>query len=86
MSQPVTTNPWIIMLINMTVVFLVLAALGLVIKFIHYIDPTKSKLEAEDETAVSDAPPALPAVSASPEPVAYTDGPSLNIKKGGQAV
>lgn len=77
MSQPVTTNPWIIMLINMTVVFLVLAALGLVIKFIHYIDPTKSKLEAEDETAVSDAPPVVPAVSASPEPVANGVSPEV---------
>ena len=43
MSQPVTTNPWIIMLINMTVVFLVLILLGLVINLIHRIDPTKKK-------------------------------------------
>ena len=43
MSHPVTTNPLIIMLINMTVVFLVLMALGVVINLIHYIDPTKPK-------------------------------------------
>ena len=44
MSQPVTTNPFIIMLINMTVVFAVLIALGFVINLIHYIDPTKPSL------------------------------------------
>ncbi|MBO6179064.1 MAG: OadG family protein [Selenomonadaceae bacterium] len=43
MHQPVTTNPFIIMLINMTVVFLVLIALMYLIKLIHYIDPTKPK-------------------------------------------
>lgn len=43
MGHPVTTNPIIIMIINMTVVFLVLIALGFIIKFIHYIDPTKEK-------------------------------------------
>ena len=57
MSQPVTSNPFIIMLINMTVVFLVLIALGLVIKLIHYLDPTKPKVKQE---------PAAPAVV--PEP------------------
>ena len=76
MSQPVTTNPWIIMLINMTVVFLVLAALGLVIKFIHYIDPTKSKLEAEEDSAPAPTPaPVKPAVS--PEPVAEGIPPEI---------
>ena len=45
MGHPVTTNPIIIMIINMTVVFLVLNALGFIIKFIHYIDPTKEKTE-----------------------------------------
>ena len=76
MSQPVTTNPWIIMLINMTVVFLVLAALGLVIKFIHYIDPTKSKLEAEEKPAPAPTPaPVKPA--ASPQPVAEGIPPEI---------
>ena len=64
MSQPVTTNPLIIMLINMTVVFLVLMALGVVINFIHYIDPTKPKAAPKEET------PAAPAPVAEPEPVA----------------
>lgn len=39
----VTTNPLLIMVINMTIVFGVLFLLGYVIEFIHYIDPTKKK-------------------------------------------
>lgn len=59
MGHPVTTNPIIIMIINMTVVFLVLIALGFIIKVIHYIDPTKEKPEkapATIEAAVKDKP------------------------------
>ena len=41
MSAPVTTNPLIIMCINMTVVFVVLVSLSFLIKLIHFIDPTK---------------------------------------------
>ena len=41
--SPVTTNPLIIMLINMTVVFIVLVALIYLIKLIHFVDPTKPK-------------------------------------------
>ena len=64
MSHPVTTNPLIIMLINMTVVFLVLIALGVVINLIHYIDPTKPKA-APEEAAL-----AAPEPVAEPEPAA----------------
>ena len=64
MSHPVTTNPLIIMLINMTVVFLVLTALGVVINLIHYIDPTKPKAAPEE------AAPAKPEPVSDPEPVA----------------
>ena len=38
-----TTNPWLIMAINMTVVFAVLILLGVLMKIIHMIDPTKKK-------------------------------------------
>lgn len=41
MGHPVTTNPFIIMMINMTVVFIVLIALSFLIQLIHKIDPTK---------------------------------------------
>ena len=64
MSHPVTTNPLIIMLINMTVVFLVLTALGVVINLIHYIDPTKPKAAPEE------AAPAKPEPVSEPEPAA----------------
>lgn len=66
MSQPVTTNPFIIMLINMTVVFLVLIALGVVINLIHYFDPTKPKAKPAEEAAPAPAP--APVVKAAPEP------------------
>ncbi len=57
MSQPVTTNPLIIMCINMTVVFVVLISLSFLIKLIHAIDPTKEPeiqskdTEDEEDTA-----------------------------------
>lgn len=56
MSQPVTTNPLIIMLINMTVVFLVLIALGLLVQLIHVVDPTKKKEEKVATPAPAPAP------------------------------
>ena len=40
---PVTTNPWLIAVINMTIVFGVLAALGVLMKIIQLIDPTAQK-------------------------------------------
>jgi glutaconyl-CoA/methylmalonyl-CoA decarboxylase subunit delta len=46
MGHPVTTNPFIIMLINMTVVFVVLYGLSLLIRLIHVIDPTKKEADA----------------------------------------
>lgn len=67
MSQPVTTNPLIIMLINMTVVFLVLIALGIVINLIHKFDPTVKKEEPEEAPAKVVSAPA--AASAPKEPV-----------------
>lgn len=64
MSHPVTTNPLIIMLINMTVVFLVLIALGVVINLIHYIDPTKPKAAPKEEV-VEEAPAEVPVAAVS---------------------
>jgi len=49
MGHPVTTNPLIIMMINMTVVFVVLISLSFLIKLIHAIDPTKKpEISTED--------------------------------------
>lgn len=56
--SPVTTNPLIIMMINMTVVFIVLVVLMYLIKLIHFIDPTKEPevkeaVEEEEEPLVA---------------------------------
>ena len=37
----VTSNPWLIAIINMTIVFAVLYFLGILMGLIHKIDPTK---------------------------------------------
>ena len=55
---PVTTNPWLIALINMTIVFGVLIALGFLITAIQLIDPTKKKVA---KPAVAPTPAAAPA-------------------------
>ena len=62
--QPVTTNPVIIMCINMTVVFAVLYGLSLMIRLIHLMDPTRKK-----EAPVPAAQKAAPAVAAAPAAV-----------------
>ena len=54
MGHPVTTNPFIIMMINMTVVFIVLVALSFLIQLIHKIDPTKEPEEKETAPQVEE--------------------------------
>ena len=58
---PVTTNPWLIAVINMTIVFGVLIALGILMKCIYLVDPTRQK-----KTAKPVAAPAPAAVAAAP--------------------
>ena len=60
-GQAVTTNPWLIMAINMTVVFVVLILLGVLMTIVHLIDPTKKKKE------VPATPVAAPSASAQNE-------------------
>ena len=43
MHQPVTDNPFVIMVINMVIVFAVLTAVWGLIELVHLIDPTKKK-------------------------------------------
>jgi len=64
MSQPVTTNPLLIMFINMTVVFTVLWGLSMIIRLIKIIDPTQKKKLNE---------PAQPAPAAPAPPAAVAD-------------
>lgn len=58
---PVTTNPWLISIINMTIVFGVLVALGVLIKIIQMVDPTQKKTA---NPVAAPAPAAAPAVAA----------------------
>ena len=65
---PVTTNPWLIAIINMTIVFAVLIALGVLMSLIQVIDPTKKK------AATPAAPAAAPkAPAAAPKAAANND-------------
>ena len=66
MQHAVTTNPLIIMMINMTVVFIVLISLIYLIKLIHFIDPTKQP-EQKSEVA-PDEPPLVAVKSSAPPP------------------
>ena len=69
-GQAVTTNPMLIMAINMTVVFAVLILLGVLMQIVHMIDPTKKKKEApktETTVAAPAAAPAAPTASAQNE-------------------
>lgn len=50
MGQPLTTDPLLISLINMTVVFAVLYGLSLIVRLIQYIDPTRKRM-AQTEAA-----------------------------------
>lgn len=54
-----TDNPMMIMVVNMTIVFVVLFLLGLVIELIHKLDPTKNSVQEELE-------PLAPIVVAAP--------------------
>ena len=63
-GQAVTTNPWLIMAINMTVVFVVLILLGILMEIVHMIDPTKKKKAPEASTTVA-APAAAPVATSS---------------------
>ncbi|MBP3400715.1 MAG: OadG family protein [Selenomonadales bacterium] len=54
-----TDNPMMIMVVNMTIVFVVLFLLGLVIELIHKLDPTKNSVQEEPE-------PLAPIVVAAP--------------------
>ncbi|MCD8360385.1 MAG: OadG family protein [Acidaminococcaceae bacterium] len=61
---PVTTNPWLVALINLTIVFGVLASLGVLMKIIYMVDPTRQKKTAN--TVAAPAPAAAPAAVAAP--------------------
>lgn len=80
MEQPVTTNPVIIMLINMTIVFAVLAGLSFVIRLIHYVDPTKeAKQKQPQDVRIPEPSESESAASSQGQPVrAAEDGCSIS--------
>lgn len=59
---PITTNPWVIAMINMTLVFGVLISLGVLMTLIKYIDPTKKKVAKPVAAPKVAAPTAAPVV------------------------
>ena len=79
--SPVTTNPLIIMMINMTVVFIVLVVLMYLIKLIHIVDPTKPrevpKSADEDLPLVAVKSEPMPAPAPEPEPVEQGVSPEI---------
>ena len=52
---PVTTNPWLIAIINMTIVFGVLIGLGMLMSLIQVGDPTKAKYDLAEKRFQSSA-------------------------------
>ena len=73
-GQAVTTNPWLIMAINMTVVFVVLILLGILMTIVNLIDPTKKK---------KDVPPSAPVAAPAATPVA---APNASAQNEGEVV
>ena len=65
MHQPVTDNPFVIMVINMVIVFAVLTAVWGLIELTHIIDPTKKKAEPAAPPRPA-AEPAAPVMAVAP--------------------
>ena len=66
MHQPVTNNPFVIMVINMVIVFAVLTAIWGLIELTHRLDPTKKKAEPPAAAPAAPAPAPVPAAPAAP--------------------
>ena len=66
MHQPVTDNPFVIMFINMVIVFGVLTAIWGLIELTHRLDPTKKKAEPPAAVPAAAMPAPVPAAPAAP--------------------
>ena len=66
MHQPVTDNPFVIMIINMVIVFAVLTAIWGLIELTHRLDPTKKKAEPPAAAPAAPAPAPVPAAPVAP--------------------
>lgn len=63
------SNPLVIMLINMTIVFAVLAILNLFIRFIHFVDPTRKDRKKVEPVKAAEPAPAKAAAPVAAAPV-----------------
>ena len=72
------TNPVVIMLINMTIVFAVLFLLSLFIRFIHFIDPTKPRTKKKTHPTAAPAKPKKAAPAKAAEPAAPVVAPGIS--------
>lgn len=74
------SNPIVIMVINMTVVFAVLFVLNLFIRLIHVLDPTKPKKKVEVKAAAAPAKKkaAKPAAAVQTTPAASDVAPGIS--------
>ena len=66
MHQPVTDNPFVIMVINMVIVFSVLIAIWGLIELVHRLDPTKKKAEPPAAAPAAPVPAPAPVAPAAP--------------------
>ncbi len=57
-------SPWMVMAINMTIVFLVLISVGVLINIVHLIDPTRDRGPKSNSAAAPKAVAPAPAPAA----------------------
>ena len=72
------SNPVVIMLINMTIVFAVLFLLSLFIRVIHFIDPTKPRTKKKTHPTAAPAKPKKAAPAKAAEPAAPVVAPGIS--------
>ena len=84
MHQPVTDNPFVIMVINMVIVFAVLTAVWGLIELTHIIDPTKKKAEPAAPPQPA-AAPAAPVMAVAPAAEEGSSGGTIAVIAGAGA-
>ena len=77
MVEATTTNPWLVSLINMTIVFIVLIVLWGIMHVLYMVDPTKKKVNEVEAPA---AAPAAAAAVAAPKAAAPAAAPKAAAK------
>ena len=86
---PVTNNPFLVAIINMTVVFGVLIVLGILMHVIEMVDPTKKKAAPKAAAPVAAAPAAAvaaPVVEDKSEEIAAVIAAAVAVCGGAENV